>query len=76
MENLSKYGLWPKRERTQSIPHFSLWTSFPEIGPARAPEVEISKKQPDEFSGNPFVPHNGKLKFQKKFLDEFPRVCQ
>ena len=45
--------------------------NFPEIGPAQTPKVEISKKILDEFSGNLFVSHPGKLKFRKNFWMSF-----
>ena len=47
--------------------------NFPEIGPAHAPEIDISKYTVyyilDEFIRNS---HPGKLKFQKNFWMSFP----
>ena len=48
-----------------------LWMSFPEIGPANAPEIESSDKL-DEFSRNLSVSYPGKLKFREKFRMSFP----
>ena len=46
--------------------------NFPEIGPAHATEIEISKKILDQFPSNPSMSQPGKLKFRKKFWMSFP----